>query len=108
MSKAGSPARPCAVAKVGQGSRQRGRRRLQPRQVEGVMVLAADEMYHAVCALADRQVTPRLGAVGAQRERPPIRRFDFAARTVIGDQTACGPGLTLIEGERRVNTRDGT
>jgi hypothetical protein len=36
-------------------------RRLQPRQVEGVVLLAGDKLNHPVRRLADRQVSPRLG-----------------------------------------------
>src|ERR1041385_9163102 len=84
-------------------SRRRG---LEPRQIERVVILAADEMDHAIGSLTDRQVTPRLRAARAHSEGSTIGRFHFGTRAVIADQAARGPGLAFIEGKRGVNSRD--
>ena len=77
-----------------------GRRQLfEPRQVESVMVLAADQVDESVRCLADGKIPPEFRTAGAHGESHPVGSFHFAWRPVVTDQTPCRPRLTLVERE---------
>jgi hypothetical protein len=72
---------------------------LQPRQIECVMLAAADQMNDAVAGLPGGQVTTMLSAGGTEGERLVI---DFANGTcwaTIRDETSCRPSPTLVKGQ---------
>jgi len=81
----------------------------QPGQIESIVLLARDQVDHAVRRLTDRQIAARFGRVGAHGEIPGVAAaIDRARRAVVADQPLYGPFAAVVVRQSGEQPRDGT
>src|ERR1051325_7651165 len=76
------------------------RRLLQPRDVEGVVILAADELDQIIARLAGGEVAGGLGHGVTENEIALVHTGQGAFGATGSDEFLHGPGLAFVEGHR--------
>ena len=72
-------------------------RRLEPFQVEGVVLITADDMDNAIVSLAAGHVSAGFGIAGIHDEWASVHSLHFPSGAIVGDKADAGPGLSLVE-----------